>query len=58
MPIREVISRDGQPWWRISGDGVTVENPSGSKAIAEYERLCRSMGIAVAWHDISNSRQT
>lgn len=46
LPTREmVINADGQPVWRICGMGLCLETGSGSTAQAEFEALCRSMGI-------------
>lgn len=45
LPTREVVIRDGQPVWRICGMGICVEDTSGTRAAAEFDALCLSMGI-------------
>lgn len=45
LPTREVIIRDGEPWWRVCGMGLCVEDRSGSRAEAQFQALCRSAGI-------------
>lgn len=45
LPTREVVIRDGQPVWRICGQGICVEDRSGTRAEAEFLALCRSMGV-------------
>lgn len=52
MPTREmVISADGQPIWRVCGMGVCIETGSGTRAQAELEALCVSMGLDPAAAD-------
>ena len=45
LPTREMIIRDGRAIWRICGLGMCVEDPSGTRATAEFEALCRARGI-------------
>ena len=45
LPTWEVVPRDGRLVWRVCGAGLCVEEPSGSRALAEFEALCRSHGI-------------
>ena len=44
LPTREVVIRNGQPVWRICGQGLCVEDSSGTRAQADFEALCLSMG--------------
>jgi hypothetical protein len=46
-----VISADGQPIWRVCGGGICVETGSGTRAQAELEALCVSMGLDPAAAD-------
>lgn len=49
LPTREmVINADGQPVWRICGQGICLETGSGVRAQAELEALCVSMGLEPA----------
>ena len=36
---QEVVIRDGQPIWRVCGDGICVEHPSGTRAMEMYRAL-------------------
>jgi hypothetical protein len=45
LPTWEVVIRNGQPIWRVCGAGVCVEAGSGSRALADFEALCRTHGI-------------
>lgn len=50
LPTREVVIRDGQPVWRICGMGLCVEDRSGTRAAAEFDALCLSMGMQPPRH--------
>lgn len=45
LPTWEVVVRGDQLLWRVCSGGLCVEESSGSKALAEFEALCRSQGI-------------
>lgn len=45
LPTRELVIRDGQAIWRICGLGMCVEDPSGTRAAAEFEAMCRARGL-------------
>ena len=45
LPTTEVIIRDGQPVWRVCGQGVCVEDRSGTQAMAAYRAKCRDLGM-------------
>jgi hypothetical protein len=45
LPTWEVVVRGDQLRWRVCGGGLCVEEASGSKALAEFEALCRAHGI-------------
>jgi hypothetical protein len=45
LPTQEIIIRDGQPIWRVCGQGYCVENASGTRAMAAFKALCLSRGI-------------
>lgn len=45
LPTREMVVRDGQPVWRICGQGICIETGSGVTAQAEFDALCVSMGL-------------
>lgn len=43
LPTREmVISADGQPVWRVCGQGICIETGSGTTAQAQFDALCSS----------------
>jgi hypothetical protein len=44
LPTTEVVIRDGQPVWRVCGQGVCVEDRSGTQALAAYNALCQAQG--------------
>jgi hypothetical protein len=48
LPTREMVIRDGQPVWRVCGQGICIETGSGVRAQAELEALCVSMGLEPA----------
>jgi hypothetical protein len=45
LPTQELVIRDGQPIWRVCGQGYCVEDPSGTRAMASFKALCLSRGI-------------
>lgn len=45
MPTQEVVIRDGQPIWRVCGQGLCVEDRSGTRALSAFRALCASRGI-------------
>lgn len=46
LPTQEVVIRDGQPIWRVCGDGICVEDASGTKAMETYKALRQPPAIA------------
>lgn len=47
LPTREVVVRNGQPIWRVCGQGLCVEDASGTRATSAFEALCLSRGITL-----------
>lgn len=47
LPTQEVIIRGGQPIWRVCGQGMCVEDSSGTRAMAAFRALCASRGLTV-----------
>ena len=45
LPTQELVIRDGQPIWRVCGQGYCVEDASGTRAMAAFRALCSSRGI-------------
>jgi hypothetical protein len=45
LPTQEMIIRNGQPIWRVCGQGYCVEDASGTRAMAAFRALCSSRGI-------------
>lgn len=45
LPTTELVIRDGQAIWRVCGQGLCVEDASGTRAAAEFEALFRSRGL-------------
>lgn len=46
-PTIEVVVRDGQPIWQVSGAGMVVHAHAGHKALERYWALCRTNGLDV-----------
>ena len=45
MPTQEMVIRDGQPIWRVCGQGLCIEDASGIRAMTILRALCSSRGI-------------
>jgi hypothetical protein len=45
LPTREMVISNGQPVWRICGQGICLETGSGVTAQAQFDALCASMGL-------------
>lgn len=46
-PTQEVVIRDGQPIWRVCGQGLCVEEASGVRAMSAFRALASSRGITL-----------
>lgn len=44
-PIIEVVIRDGQPVWQVSGGGITVYAQGGKRALELFWAECASKGL-------------
>lgn len=44
-PLIEVVIRDGQPVWQVSGAGITVHAQGGKRALELFWAACAAKGL-------------
>lgn len=44
-PQIEVVIRDGQPIWQVSGAGITVHAQGGKRALELFWATCAAKGL-------------